>query len=213
MNTNNNTIISDLYDRVRQTLTKEREFRYNYDEEGKLANGGFPTKETFEFMLFLEVKDTDENVLLDYPVSIAHEPVLEEIMREQLAAFKSLARNACLSIIAIENSLVRTEEWELFGLFKSPEDLIKRAFGELGKDFRVTGGQQNIFDLLEDTKAKEEKSSPVIKARHIQMLRYNFEEDSVPLPLVISSIPGVSFLSVEKVNQKENKDPPALSFV
>lgn len=226
MNTNNNnTIISDLYDRVRKTLVKEREIRYNYDEEGNVAGGGFPTKETFEFLLFLEVKDTDGIVLLDYPVSIAHEPMIEEVMREQLAGFTPLVKNACISIIAIENSLVKTDEWELFGLYKSPDDLIKRAFGELGRELSAAGGQQNIFDLLEDDKAKEGKFLLVDNAREVQMLRYNLEEDSVPLPLVISSIPAkkpaeaataesnkeipiVSFLSIEETNRKENKDPP-----
>lgn len=190
MNTNNNTIISDLYDRVRKTLLKEREIRYNHDKEGNLANGGFPTKETFEFLLFLEIKDLSGNILLDYPVSIAHEPMLEEVMREQLAAFTPIVKNACVSIIALEEGLVKHEEWELFGLYKTPEDLIQRAFGELGRELSVAGGQQNIFDLLEDDKAKDEKSLPANGDREIQMLRYNREEDAMPLPLVISSIPG-----------------------
>lgn len=168
----------DLHDRVRQTIEKRRQRLLHYDDNYNLA-ADFYGFEIFEFLIFLELRDAGGNATLHYPVAIGHEPILEDSMREQLAIYSRLLPGHPVAVIAIENTLVNWEEWDLLFAHPTAEALVDAVLEK--SERKLIKSKKQISDPF--CWQKEE----IVQEQTIEVTRFSKNEDSEPLPLVIST--------------------------
>jgi hypothetical protein len=175
-----NIIISDLYDRVQKSIEKSREI---YDSD-PASPKSFCSFECFEYLIFLEIRDFKNKPLLHYPIAIGHEGLLEETMREQLLIYSRLLPDYSIAVIAVENSFIKFEEWELFGIYRGAEELVDAVF----KKIKSKESKEKQLTFCRIQKQRTGKTREILTGEQtVEVIRFSREEDDIPLPLVIST--------------------------
>jgi hypothetical protein len=164
-------IFTDLHERMRQTSQMKRRW-FLQNEKSSIENESWII-ESFEFLIFLEIRDSHGNAVTQYPVSIGHEPILKELMCEQLTIYKSLLPGYPVAVIAVENSLVTFEEWNLFCKYQSARDLVNA----------VLESETNPENSTEDTNPN---SSRIFPEKFVIEAVRSLDDEGRRLPLVIS---------------------------
>jgi len=179
-------IVPDLHDRVRQTIEKKRQRLLQYDDNGDLTTD-FYGFEVFEFLIFLELRDADGNAVLHYPIAIGHETILEDLMREQLAIYSRLLPGYTIAVIAIENTLVNWEEWDLLFAYPTAEALVNANFENLERKLIPSKKQvSDCFCCRKKENAKQFSDTEMAQEQMTEVTRFSKNEDCEPMPLVIA---------------------------
>lgn len=168
----------DLRDRIRQTIEKKRQRLLCYDNNCE-QTADFYGFEVFEFLIFLEVRNADGNAILHYPVAIGHETILEDSMREQLAIYSRLLPSYPVAVVAIESALANWEEWDLLFAYPTAEALVDAILDKLEEKLIESNKQTSDSFCCPKEKTAQEQT--------IEITRFLKDEDSEPLPLVIST--------------------------
>lgn len=172
--------VSDLYERVARTAFRERERVRFYDDSGFPVEPRFDAFEVFEFVIFIEIKNAAGEVVLQVPAALGFEINLEEALREQLLLASRLLPGCAVTALAVENSLVRMEEWDLFGQVSAITGRLARALEAPAQTW--ARGEQTAGG---ETAATTEETA----AWYIKMYMKS-PGDGQLLPLVISNRPG-----------------------
>lgn len=175
-------IISDLYNRVQQTIKKRRRWILQNNCCGSIKLD-ILIPESFEFLIFLEVMGLDSEALLHYPVSVGHEAILENIMCEQLEVYKNLLPHYRIAVVAIEHSLVKFDEWEALCAYPSAETLVEAIIKDLDENSAETN--KHTASWFRSKEITADKTSAENSINKIEVFRFS-DDDGEPVPIVIS---------------------------
>ncbi len=200
-----NHTFSDFQDRVQKTIEKMRQPLYGCDDSGNLIKDFVVSFETFEFLIFLEIRDSKGNVLLHHPVAIAHEPILEEVMREQIKTFSCLLPGYPVAVVSVENSLIKFEEWDLFDAYATAEEVVKLIVNNLRRKLKTRKEMfPHSFDEHKERSKEPVSNKKIIEEQTIEAIYFSKEGSDEPLPLIISACYSQQMLKTISTESFEN---------